>query len=448
MLSMNKFLDFFIKPFQGDNFVWVEIIIITAISATSWVYFYSLPVPVPVEANHFFWPLLGPLLIALRYGFAKGFICTLCMTVILVSIMKDGGILPLFPFPLVVGTFFVVMIAGEFRDHWQRRIDKYGVEHKHMQQKLADFTKNYHLLKVSHDQLELRHVGQPVSLRTEINSLQRLALQHSERRLIHIAEPLLALLAHVGGLQVAGIYTVMNDDIERQSNAYIGDKHRLVLDDPMLLDMLESKKLVSPITSHTPHRSRYQLCIPLLDSAGQLQAVVLAETVKFFSLTPANAVLLSLIADNAADLLSHDLLTPVLMEYQHDLFIRYIYRAHYNYREYAMDSCLIILDDSSRLHHNELHSLINYRRGGDVYWLCKPPNQAARLMVLLPLTSMADSLLYISRVKTTLFENLGECSSDIDILGPFSFDKEQGNIDALIKKWGPNDDTIATGAVG
>lgn len=445
---MDKLWCGFIKPLQGARLVWMEIMFITLISAASWVYFY--PFPQGLKAHYFFWPLLGPLLVALRYGFAKGFICTMLMTIIFVFVAKDDGVLLSFPFSLVIGLFFMVMAAGEFRDHWQRRIDKCVLEHKRMQQKLADFTKNYHLLKVSHDQLELRHVGKPVSLRAEINSLQQLALQHSERRLIHIADPLLALLAHVGGLQVAGIYTVMNDDIELQPNALIGDKHKLVLDDPMLQDMLECKKLLSPITSHIPHRSRYQLCIPLVDSTGKLQAVVLAETVRFFSLTPANVVLLSLIADNAADLLSHDLLTPVLMEYQHDLFIRYIYRAHYNHREYAMDSCLIILDDSSGLHHNELHSLINYRRGGDVYWVCEPPNQPARLMVLLPLTSMADSLLYISRVKEVLFENLGERSNDIDILGPFSFDKEQGNIDELIKKWGPNDDntTVSTGAFG
>lgn len=437
---MNKLLDIFIKPFQGDNFVWIEIIIITAISATSWLYFYSLPVG--VEANHFFWPLLGPLLIALRYGFAKGFICTLGMTAVLVSIMKDGGMLPLFPFSLIVGTFFSVMIAGEFRDHWQRSIDKYGIEHKHMQQELTSFTKNYHLLKVSHDQLELRNAGQPASLRAEINSLQRIALQYSERRLAHIGEPLLALFAHVGGIHVAGIYKVKNNEVEAQPYAVLGDSHTLNINDCMLQDMLVNKKLLSPVTFHAQHESCYQLCIPLVDTAGVLQAVVLAESVKFFLLTPANVVLLSLIADNAADLLSDELLTPVLATHQDDLFMRYVQRAHYNSREYAIDSSLIIFHDHTGENSHELDALTNHRRGSDVYWTYQPPNKKLCLMVLLPLTTATDSQLFITRMQQILFNALGEHCNDIDIIGPFSFEDSKHDIDSIIKIWGPNNDRM------
>lgn len=431
----------FIKSLKRTGFVWIEMIVVTLASVGGWIYWY--PFPEGLKPDDFFWPLFGPLLIALRYGFAKGFICTVLMTAIFVLLMKDYGVLISFPFSLVVGILFTVMVAGEFRDYWQRNIDKLELEHKYMQQKLAYFTKHYHLLKVSHDQLELRHVGQPVSLRAEINALQRLAMQHSDRRLAHIAEPLLTLFAHAGGLQIAGVYSVMNGEIEQQPSAFIGDRHALKIDDPMLQDMLTTKKLLSPMTCYMQHRSRYQLCIPLVDSAGQLQAVVLAETVKFFLLTPANLALLSLIADNAADLLSNDLLTPLLADHQYDLFTHYIERAHYNLREYGMDSCLIIFDDSSGIHRSELHSLINYRRGCDVYWSCQPPNQAARLMVLLPLTTATDSLLYISRVKEILFDALGERSNDIDILGPFSFDKEQYDIEILISKWGSNDENMA-----
>lgn len=437
---MSMLRNFFIKPFQDDNFVWIEIMVITAISAGSWIYFYSLPVE--GGANYFFWPLLGPLLIALRYGFAKGFICAVCMAAILVSVMKGNSMLPLFPSSLVVGIFFTVMIAGEFRNYWQRSIDKYGIEHKRMQQELAGFTKNYHLLKVSHDQLELRNAGQSVSLRTEMNSLQHIALQYDERRLTHIAEPLLALLGHVGGLHVAGIYKVANNEVNVDPYAVLGDSHELSIDDRMLQDMLASKKLLSPIMFHAQHESRYQLCIPLVDTSGILQAVVLAESVKFFLLTPANVVLLSLIADNAADLLSDDLLTPILATHQHDLFTRYVKRAHYNSREYAMDSSLIIFHDRTGTHQQELHALTDHRRGSDIYWTYQPLNQALRLMVLLPLTTPADSQLYITRMQKILFNTLGEHCNDIDIIGSFSFDNAKHDIDGIIKIWGRNDDSI------
>ena len=52
----------------------------------------------------------------------------------------------------------------------------------------------------------------------------------------------------------------------------------------MLLDMLEHKRLVTIGKEITPqqHESRYQLCIPLVDTNNVLQAVVLVEKVKFF----------------------------------------------------------------------------------------------------------------------------------------------------------------------
>jgi hypothetical protein len=290
--------------------------------------------------------------------------------------------------------------------------------------------------------LELRNAGQPVSLRAEINSLQHIALQYSERRLVHIGEPLLALLAHVGGLHIAGIYKVTNGDVEAQPTAVLGDSHVLNLDDRMLQDMLTSKKLLSPVTFHAQHESRYQLCIPLVDTAGLLQAVVLAESVKFFLLTPANVVLLSLIADNAADLLSDELLTPILATEQDDLFTRYVQRAHYNSREYAIDSSLVIFHDRSGANQQELHALINHRRGSDVYWTYQPPNQALCLMVLLPLTTATDSQLYVTRMQQILFNALGEHCNDIDIIGPFSFANDKHEIDSIIKIWGPNDDDM------
>lgn len=429
--------------FKEEGIARVEVTIVAVISTFVWIHSYS---PEPSSTvNGFFWPVLGPLIISLRYGFVKGFICALITIAGVACVMKVTGTLNVFPFSLAVGMLLAVMISGEFRDYWHRSTQKYVLAHKTMSQQLDSFTKNYHLLKVSHDQLEQRTAGQIISLRSEINTLQNLAAKHADRRFESLAEPLLNLLANIGGIQVAGLYKVTNNRIETTSYAILGDQHQLKTKDPMLLDMLTNKKLLSPATLGTDeeHKSRYQLCIPLLDTGGTLQAFVLAESVKFFSLTPTNIALLSLVADNAADLLSSELLTPILESHQANLFTHYLQRALYNKRHYGADSSLVIFVDTTGTHEEVLKSIVNYRRGTDVYWTCSSPENYPRLIVLLPLITTFDTSQYIKRVEDYLIDSIGEEMEDIDILGPFSFDKDQDEINRLIDELGANDEKMA-----
>ncbi|MGK0250288.1 MAG: hypothetical protein ACI910_003057, partial [Oleispira sp.] len=174
--------------FKEEGFSRVEVIIVAAISTYIWIHSYSPELSATV--NNFFWPVLGPLVISLRYGFARGFICALVTIAGIASFMKITGNLAAFPFSLAVGMILSVMISGEFRDYWHRKSQKHVLAHQSMRQQLDSFTKNYHLLKVSHDQLEQRTAGQTISLRTEINTLQNLATKHADRRLESLAEPL------------------------------------------------------------------------------------------------------------------------------------------------------------------------------------------------------------------------------------------------------------------
>lgn len=417
-------------------------LIVAILSIYIWVESDSLA-PTSTEHN-FFWPLFGPLLIALRYGFAKGFICALFTTSGLATIMNASGMLDYYPMSLAIGTIMVAMIAGEFHDYWHNINKKHILDHQYMAQKLDSFTQNYHLLKVSHDQLEQRTAGQTVSLRASISALHKIAAKHAEHRLEYLGQPYLNLMADIGGLEVAGIYQVSHGKISAKPAATLGDHHRLVENDAMLLDMLETKKLLSPakLEANQVHQSRYQLCIPLLDTKGTLQAAIIAENAKFFMLTPANVALLSLVANYAADLLSDDIITPILQPHQSDLFIRYLNRASYNKRHYGSDSSVVVCVDSAGRHHQELDNTISYRRGADVYWSCRNKQGNAALAVLLPLTTAYDAQQYIFRLKELLKDQLGDNANDIDIIGPLSMSTDRTEIRTLMDELGAYDEDM------
>lgn len=428
--------------FTKHSFGWFETVFVGTISIVVWVQSDSLTAT--STEHNFFWPVFGPLLIALRYGFAKGFICALITTAGLATIMNFTGHIQYYPLSLAIGTIMVAMIAGEFQDYWHNINSRHILDHQYMAQKLESFTQNYHLLKVSHDQLEQRTAGQTVSLRSSINALQKVATRHAEHRLEHLGHPFLNLMAEVGGLEVAGIYKVHESKIASHPEAVLGDHHQLVKHDPMLLDMLATQKLLSPakLSENKQHQSRYQLCIPLMDTMGNMQAAIIAESAKFFMLTPANIAILSLVANHAADLLSDDITTPILQPDQNDLFITYLKRAKYNKRHYGADSSLVICIDSKGKYKHALDSLINYRRGADVYWSCQTQKGQPALAVLLPLTTIYDAQLYINRLQELLNISINDSLKDIDIIGPLSMATDRKEIRHLMNELGAYNETL------
>ncbi|MCW8329347.1 hypothetical protein MD588_11065 [Photobacterium sp. SDRW27] len=440
---MQKLWNHVIVGIKQAGFAWLETVVVSIISIYIWTQSNSLA-PSSTE-HHFFWPLFGPLLIALRYGFAKGFLCSLLTTAGLASIMNITGLLDYFPLSLAIGMILVAMIAGEFHDYWHNINQKHILDHQYMSQKLDSFTQNYHLLKVSHDQLEQRTAGQTVSLRASINALHKIAAKHSAHRLEYLGHPFLNLLADIGGLEVAGIYKVTDGKIDLHPQATLGDHHQLVLGDPMLQDMLATNKLLSPakISANEVHKSRYQLCIPLLDTHNTLQAIVIAESAKFFMLTPANVALLSLVSNHAADLLSEAILTPILRAHQSDIFLSYIDRAKYNKRHYGADSTLVAFIDTHGINKQSLDSVVNYRRGADVYWSCQSGQGHPALVVLLPLTTVYDAQLYIKRLKELLSIQIKDVEKSIETIGPLSLDQDLEQIKQLMDELGAYDESLA-----
>ncbi|WP_413111887.1 PelD GGDEF domain-containing protein [Thaumasiovibrio sp. DFM-14] len=446
---MKRLSQLALKGLANNSFAWIETLLVTFGSIYVWISYDANTLSYEHNGllsndQTFFWPLIGPLLIALRYGFAKGFTCALVTSVTSAYFLQVTNQLDTYPLALAIGTIIVAMLAGEFHDHWDNINRRHQLDEQYMNQKLESFTQSYHLLKVSHDQLEKQTAGQTVSLRASISALQKLAVEYPEQRIEQIASPFMSILAETAGLEVAGIYQVLNGTIQPKALATIGDQHNLNPHDPMLKDMLQTQKVLSPadITALQSHQSQYQLCIPMVDSFGEIQAAVAAEKAKFFMLTPANVSLVALIANYTADLLSHKVTTPILTEQQGHLFHQHLKNMIKHNTLYGADSAIVACIDRSGNAETSLMRAVNYRRGADIYWSCKNPQNQPALTVLLPLTNVYEAGQYANRLQQILQAQLGDNATQFDIIGPYSINKNREDITALINHFGVYDEEM------
>ncbi len=443
---MKYFRALLLSGFKKVWVSWLETIVIAIFSIWIWI---NTSVGDGLtrfdSETSFFWPLFGPMLISIRYGFANGVICGLLVIAGVASSLKLNENLQNFSFSLSVGMVLTLMIIGEFRDHWHEINQKFNLDHDYMRQKLESFTKNYHLLKVSHDQLEHRIAGERVSLRASVNRLQEIALVNTENRFGSMRTPFLNIIAEIIGLEVAGIYRIKDDLIVESDRAVISEHHELDRKDPMLKEMLENKKLLTAakIGKDEIHKSRYQLCIPLLDTADNLQAIAVAEKVKFFMLTPSNVALLSLVSNFAADLLNEHLQVPVLNAQQKHLFEQYINRADENRKQFGADTSLVIFVGFPPKYRKALQEVISFRRGADVYWHCFTKEKEPVLVVLLPLTTIWGAQQYVNRIKELLIHSMGSevisvqtLEKEIEILGPLMLGKDKNFITNFVEELG------------
>jgi hypothetical protein len=434
--------------FKVSKTAWLETIAVAAIAIFIWFLSENKTADDPTQSI-FLWSILGPIIVAMRYGFAKGFACAL-LTVVGCLGITQISVNPLhFSISDAIGMCLCAMVAGEFHDLWYKTNQNYRKNHDYMAKKLNSFTQNYHLLKVSHDQLEQKTASETVNLRSTMQALQMIAAKHKDHELSYLAAPFLDIFSEIGGIEVAGIYQIKNDIMHNKAESTLGDKHSFDPLDPMLQDMLSTKRLLSvaKFTSQQQHQSRYQLCIPFEDTSGELQAAILVEKTKFFMLTKLNVALMSVLANYAADLISSKAITPCLEPSQGQLFMQYLMRARDNREQFGTDSSVVICIDRTGKHKTALDHAVNYRRGADIYWNCWHKNSSAgsipAMAVLLPLTELLDGQQYVLRLQEILSTEIGQQYKDIEIIGPLSLNTHQGAIERLLAELGaPSEDTV------
>jgi len=421
---------------KDDRLAVVETIIVAILSILSWLFIDRESVS--SAEDYFFWPMLGPIIVSLRYGFAKGFQCfaIIALSLLLIKFVLNYEVNV--GLSTIIGTALITMITGEFTDHWRKLIKSNELNYKYMDQKLQSFTQSYYLLKISHDQLEQRAAGRLMSLRTSIQILQQKALSKVDNRLEGLGDECLHILADVVGMYEAGIYLAKDGEIQSACLSQVGKEHSLVLDDPIVIEMLDKKRIHTPADLHDFEDAElhYQLVVPLVDYSGNLQGVVLAEKVKFVALTNENLALISLVASYMANFMCETLYTPVLKPEQFSIFSSYIEQLRWNNQHYGADSALVLFVDKSEKQNLPIKKFIDYRRGADIYWSCYTAEGEPALVALLPMTTVFEAKQFVDRLIGLLRDKYDVDVRSLEIFGPYVVFEQLDEVNKILADLG------------
>lgn len=420
MLKDSAHKDYRLAPRTNRAWGWLETPLLTILVLA---FCYWLKPEDPLFLGGFPWPILAPLLIAVRYGVLHALVSASMLVLAAVLLQRQGlQAYAQLPTSFMVGVFVSSMAVGEFRDIWERRLQRLQMANEYRQYRLDEFTRAYQLLRSSHDRLELRVAGSDVSLRSTLLLLRRrmLEINPDNYRLSAMAEPLLGVLAQYGSFNAAALYAVDDGQLRSdQALAVIGEVNSPTTGDVLIGLCLQRAEVVSVRDSfreagREQQVSAFQACIPLVDLDGQVIALVAVTSMPFFALNERTFTLQALLAGHMADLLQTAPELLAVEDHAARRFSQQLRRMVADARDHKLPGSLLFLElpeENDRLQ----AVLLDSQRGLDIQ-LVLPHNRGGEgLLVLMPLTDAIGSRGYQVRIDRMVAERFSNASSLKDL---------------------------------
>ncbi len=379
--------------------------------------------PFFVHGDNFPWPIIAPVLIGLRYGFAEAFAAAL---LIIVSSLLFAWWLQQPTWRLntaySLGMLITGMLVGEFRDIWERRLRRLDRSNEYRQARLEEFTRAYHVLKISHDRLEQDSAGKSTSLRSALSDLQRQLADvgASSDNLSQNAETILNLFSHYGVLQVASLHALPGGDVQAQSLAHTGDSAEIDPSDPLLRLAILEKRLISVRADIAAEgqagNTAYLACIPLVDTYQTIHAVLVIKLMPFFSFHQTNLKLMAIIAGRIADILMAAREQPVVQDLDRYEFFRRLKRSMNDANEYQLPASLLIIKATNPTTAPAyLKTIETQMRGLDVGYVTRSSDDDAVMLMLMPLTAQDGVASYLVRFEQFMRQQHGVNVDDTNL---------------------------------
>lgn len=354
------------------------------------------------------WPVLGPLLAGLRYGFVYGFVSALLILVVLgVAINLQWQAASGFPLPWAIGVVVVAMVAGEFRDMWGRRLHRLEGAFQYRAERLEEFTRNYQLLRLSHDRLEQTVANSGLSLREGIMHLQS-TLGAIDGLTETSLQKLIEFVAEYGALTQACIVGITADRIDTaRILARVGEDFTIDDNDPVLKTALESGELaaVNLITENAANLNPLLAAVPVTDSTGEVHAMLLVRSMPFFAFQENNLKLIAVLVAHGVDHLRFGAATSSVAR-----FTASFERVRRDHEEFRLDAMLLRLSGARADVMAAYEKLRSSIRAIDMICLTQDKEQPV-IWIMLPLTNAAEAQAWMQRADGVLAKVTSELLS-------------------------------------
>ncbi len=363
------------------------------------------------------WLIMAPLLAGIRYGFVYGFTSALVL-ILGIAVAWRWQLLPIVHFPseYSLGLLIVGMLAGEFCDMWGRRTRRLAAAGDYQRIRTDEFTRAYHLLKVSHDRLEHRLAANTQSLREALHSMRRrlMAAKPGKEPLHTLGNLMLGIFSNYGHLQVASLHAVnMTGGIAESALASVGTSPPINVADALLVEALRLGQMTSvraqpPVQREVDHRTALLAAIPVVDVSGRIWAMVAVHEMPFMAFHEENLKLLAVLAGHMGDILAAGVGGPDAQDPAEQDFMRQLRRSIEDARRYKLPAMIVRLTfDPTRAPANLVELIVERRRGLDQLWLSTSPVATPFVLLLMPLTDALGTEGYISGLERLIRERYG-----------------------------------------
>jgi hypothetical protein len=310
------------------------------------------------------------------------------------------------------------MVAGEFTDLWTKQNNQQHIINDYQRMRLEEFTRSYHLLKVSHDRMEHRLAAGTVSLREALMGLRRRLMQSRGCEALNpeSGDYVLQLFSDYVAVRVAGVYrvdpsgTLLPDPVAALGRPRYGIQDEIVrfaLQEGCLMSIRDV--LDQPPDAHTGPLA----AVPIIDVNRHVHGMVVIEDMLFLSMQEENLRLLAVIGGHIGDMLS--LATIRGADADSANFMRETQRAILNLQHHGLPAMLVRMDLPEGELGREIEKLLRrQRRGLDCLWTSQDPSRRT-LLLLMPLTGPAEYEGYSKRLEEILKEHFGRQSAELDL---------------------------------
>ena len=366
--------------------------------------------PLGLDAG-FAWALAGPLALAARDGTERGFSCALLAGLACAAHLSSYADEPFRLVELVAGLLVGALVVGEIGLAWRRRTERARTRVEALAERLHAFSDEHRVLKASHTRLERTLGDSKLALRTALERVERAASdgRGAFGRGFAGNADLMALFAHFGMVQVAGLHAMASPDtIDPTPVAALGATGVLAADDPLLLETIRTRtttalRLDAPGSPGDEHA--LVAAVPVVDASGHLHGVVAVREMHPMAFRRENLNLLTLLGAWLGDRFGA---RGGFAAGPGEHFLAELDAALHRVREHGVPATLVGLvmrgvdgaDAAAALVAGDARRL-------DRTWIARTGDGRAVVAVLLPLTDASDARRYLERTRSTLVERLG-----------------------------------------